>query len=290
MQKNWVRWLLFAALAMVWGSSFLLMKKGMRTFTYDQMGALRIVFAWILAAVLSIRDFREIKKSDVWPLIWVGLLGNGIPYYLFPLAVKHLDSGLVGIFNSLVPLFTLITGALFFGRIFKPVQVLGVIVGFSGAVLLLFPKLNLEINPNLIYGSLAITSTICYALSINTISSKLEHMRSIAITGLSLSVVGPPSLAYLLSSDFIDRLTTHPLGYTNLGIAAFLGMVNSALAIIVFNQLIKLTSPLFSSSVTYFIPVVALMWGAFDGEQLSLLHIVGVSTILVGVYLVNKRR
>ncbi|MFN4298210.1 MAG: DMT family transporter [Thermaurantimonas sp.] len=285
-----MRWFLFATLAIVWGSSFLLMKKGLRTYTYDQMGALRIVFAWLLAAILSVKDFKEIRKSDFWPLMWVGLLGNGIPYYLFPLAVKHLDSGLVGIFNSLVPLFTLITGSIFFGRNFKPIQVLGVIVGFSGALLLLFPKLNLEVNPNLIYGSLAIASTICYALSINTISSKLEHMRSIAITGLSLSVVGPPSLVYLLSTDFIDRLTTHPLGYTNLGIAAFLGMVNSALAIIVFNQLIKMTSPLFSSSVTYFIPVVALMWGAYDGEQLGFFHLLGVSTILIGVYLVNKRR
>lgn len=285
-----MRWLLFAALAIVWGSSFLLMKKSMRTFTYDQMGALRIVFAWLLAAILSIKDFKSISKKDLWPLIWVGLLGNGIPYYLFPLAVKHLDSGLVGIFNSLVPLFTLITGAMFFGRIFKPVQIVGVIVGFTGAVLLLFPKLNFEVNPNLTFGSLAIASTICYALSINTISSKLGHMRSIAITGLSLSVVGPPSLAYLFATDFIERLTTHPLGYVNLGIAAFLGMVNSALAIIVFNQLIKMTSPLFSSSVTYFIPVVALMWGAYDGEHLGMLHVIGVVTILIGVYLVNKRR
>lgn len=290
MHNRWVRWLLFAGLAVVWGSSFLLMKKGLRTYTYDQMGALRIVFAWLLAAIISIKDFKRIKKSDLWPLFWVGLLGNGIPYYLFPLAVRHLDSGLVGIFNSLVPLFTLISGAMFFGKIFRPIQIIGVVVGFSGALLLLFPGLNLEVNPNLVYGSLAIISTICYALSINTISVRLSDMRSIAITGLSLSVVGPPSLIYLFSTDFVERLITHPQGYTNLGIAAFLGMVNSALAIIVFNQLIKITSPLFSSSVTYFIPVVALAWGAIDGEPLGILHLLGITTILAGVYLVNKRR
>lgn len=287
--KKWMRWGIFIALALVWGSSFLLMKKGMRTFTYDQMGALRIVFAWLLAAALSIKDFLRLKKSDILPLFWVGLLGNGIPYYLFPLAVKHLDSGLVGIFNSLVPLFTLVTGAAFFGKFFRRIQVIGVIVGFAGAFVLLFPKMNFEVSPNLIYGSLAIISTVCYALSINTISSHLSGMRSIAITGLSLTVVGVPSVLYLFSTDFTMRLFSDPLGYTNLGIAAFLGMVNSALAIIVFNELIKLTNPLFSSSVTYFIPVVALLWGAVDGEKIGLLHLLGISTILTGVYLVNKK-
>lgn len=290
MQKKWVRWMLFAMLAFVWGSSFLLMKKGLRTYTYDQMGALRIVFAWILASLISIKDFKHIRKQDLAPLFWVGLLGNGIPYYLFPLVVKHLDSGLVGIFNSLVPLFTLITGGLFFGKVFRPIQIIGVIVGFSGAVILLFPKLSFEVNPNLIYGSLAILSTVFYALSINTISTRLADMRSIAITGLSLTVVGPPSLIYLFSTDFIDRMTTHPLGYVNLGYASILGMINSALAIIVFNQLIKLTSPLFSSSVTYFIPIVALLWGALDGEQVGMIHLAGITTILAGVYLVNTTR
>lgn len=282
--------MLFALLAFVWGSSFLLMKKGLRTYTYDQMGALRIVFAWILAALISIKDFRHIRREDIVPLFWVGILGNGIPYYLFPLAVKHLDSGLVGIFNSLVPLFTLITGALFFGKVFKPIQIIGVMVGLSGAMILLFPKLNLDVNPNLIYGSLAILSTIFYALSINTISTRLANMRSIAITGLSLTVVGPPSMIYLFFTDFMERMTTHPLGYINLGIASILGMINSALAIIVFNQLIKLTNPLFSSSVTYFIPIVALIWGALDGEKLGLIHLAGITTILAGVYLVNTRR
>lgn len=288
-REKWLRWVIFISLALVWGSSFLLMKKGLRTFTYDQMGALRIVFAWILAAILSIKDFSLVKKSEIFPLFWVGILGNGIPYYLFPLAVKHLDSGLVGIFNSLVPLFTLITGAIFFGKYFRRIQVIGVIIGLAGALLLLFPKMNLEVNPNFVYGSLAIISTVCYALSINTISEKLSGMRSIAITGLSLTVVGVPSLLYLFFTDFRERLFTDPLGFTNLGIAAFLGMVNSALAIIVFNELIKLTNPLFSSSVTYFIPVVALLWGALDGEKIGLLHLLGISTILTGVYLVNKR-
>ena len=287
MQKAWVRWVLFALLAMVWGSSFLIMKRSLRTFSYEQIGALRIVFAWLLATLLAYKHLRKFSKANAKPLFWVGLLGNGIPYYLFPLAITRLPSGLVGIFNSLVPLFTLITGFLLFNKTFQKVQVIGVFIGLSGAALLLFPNAKIEWNPNLAYGGLAIISTICYALSINVISSKLKDLNSLAIAALSLMYVGVPSLIFLFTTDFIARMQTAPMAWVDLGFTAFLGMVNSAIAVIIFNQLIKLTSPLFSSSVTYFIPIVALLWGVFDGEALGWIHLIGISTILTGVYLVN---
>lgn len=287
MQKAWIRWSLFVLLAIVWGSSFLIMKRGLRTFSYEQLGALRIVFAWLLATLLAAKHLKKFSKENAKPLFWVGILGNGIPYYLFPLAITRLPSGLVGIFNSLVPLFTLITGYLLFNKSFRKVQVIGVFIGLSGAALLLFPNAKIEWNPNLAFGGLAIISTICYALSINVISSKLQSLNSLAITALSLAYVGIPSLIYLFSTDFLHRMATSPLAWEDLGYAAFLGMVNSALAIIVFNQLIKITSPLFSSSVTYFIPMVALMWGVIDGEPIGWIHLLGILTILTGVYLVN---
>jgi drug/metabolite transporter (DMT)-like permease len=291
MGNNARRWVLFVFLALTWGSSFLIMKRGLRSFDFMQIGSLRIAFAWILASVIALRQFRHFKKKDITPLLLVGFLGNGIPYFLFPLAITRLDSGLAGVFNSMVPLFTLITGALVFGLTFQKKQFIGVLVGLSGAVILLRPETGGEWNTNLLYASFAIVASICYAFSVNIIAKYLREMKSIAITSLSLLFVGPVCIVYLFGfTDFTVVLKTDALAWQNVGLIAVLGMVNSALAIIVFNTLIKNSSALFASSVTYLIPIVALLWGVFDGENLGWIHVSGMTIILFGVYLVNVKR
>jgi drug/metabolite transporter (DMT)-like permease len=289
MGENTKRWILFIFLAIAWGSSFLIMKRGLRSFDYIQIGSLRIAFAWLLATVIALRSFGKLRKQHLLPLIGVGILGNGLPYYLFPLAITKLDSGLVGVFNSMVPLFTLIIGAVFFTTSFLRKQLFGVIVGFSGAMILLQPTTNPE--QNIWYAGFAIIASICYAFSVNIIGNKLKEMPSIAITSLSLLFVGPPALIYVFAgTNFIEVMQTDPLAYENLAYIAVLGMVNSALAIIIFNQLIKNSSPLFASSVTYLIPIVALLWGVWDGETINILHLAGMATILLGVWLVNGKK
>jgi drug/metabolite transporter (DMT)-like permease len=289
MNENTKRWLLFIFLAFAWGSSFLLMKRGLRSFDYMQIGSLRIAFAWLLATFIALKSFGALNKKNLLPLIGVGLLGNGIPYYLFPLAISKLDSGVVGVFNSMVPLFTLIVGAVFFASTFKNKQIIGVIVGFAGAIFLLQPSPNP--NQNIYYAGFAIIASICYALSVNIIGNKLQNLSSIAITSLSLLMVGPWALGYVLvATDFIEVMKTDKLAYINLFYIAILGMINSAIAIIIFNQLIKKSSPLFASSVTYFIPIVALFWGVIDGESIGWMHIIGMCAILLGVWLVNAKK
>ncbi len=283
------KWVLFIFLAIAWGSSFLIMKRGLRSFDYQQIGALRIAFAWILASAIALRQFRHMKKRDVWPLLLVGIFGNGIPYFLFPLAITKLDSGLVGVFNSMVPLFTMLTGALLFALPVTRKQAIGVLVGLAGAVLLLQPDTGGD--QNMFYASYAIAASLCYALSVNIIARHLGHMKSIAITSLSLLYVGPLCIAYLFTAtDFVGVMQNDGLAWKNLGLIAVLGMVNSALAIIAFNALIKEASPLFASSVTYLIPLVALAWGIADGENIGWVHLVGMIIILLGVYLVNRKR
>jgi drug/metabolite transporter (DMT)-like permease len=289
MSDNTKRWLLFVFLAVAWGSSFLLMKRGLRSFDYMQIGSLRIGFAWILASLIALRSFKALNKKTLLPLIGVGVLGNGIPYYLFPLAISKLDSGLVGVFNSMVPLFTLIVGIIFFKTSFKKKQVIGVLVGFGGVFFLLQPSANPE--HNIYYAGFAIIASVCYALSVNIIGNKLAGMSSIAITSLSLLMVGPISIGYLFQgTNFMEVMRYDDLAWVNLFFIAVLGMVNSAIAIIVFNQLIKNSSPLFASSVTYFIPIVALLWGVYDGENIQWIHLIGVAFILVGVWLVNAKK
>ncbi|AEV32644.1 DMT(drug/metabolite transporter) superfamily permease [Owenweeksia hongkongensis DSM 17368] len=287
--KNWQAWALFALLALIWGSSFILMKYGLQSFSYSQIGMIRVSLAFWFTFVIAFRRLRFLRKKDILPLLVVGLLGNAIPYLLFPLAVTKLDSGLVGILNSLVPLFTLIIGVLFYKAKVGIPSVVGILIGLAGAVWLLIP--GIEIDPTkLQYGALPILATLCYAISINTLSSWLKHLDSLTITLLSLLFVGIPATIYVFTTDFLHIMQTDDQAWISLSYVAILGIVGSSLAVIIFNYLIKNTDSLFASSVTYLIPLVALIWGLVDGENIGIDHVFGMGAILLGVYVVNARR
>lgn len=287
--KNVQAWALFVLLALIWGSSFILMKYGLQSFAYSQIGMIRVSLAFWFTFIIAFKKLRFLRKKDILPLLAVGLLGNAIPYLLFPLAVTRLDSGLVGILNSLVPLFTLIIGVAFYKTKVGLPSVIGILIGLAGAVWLLMP--GIEIDPTkLQYGALPIIATICYAISINTLSARLKHLDSLTITLLSLLFVGIPATIYVFTTDFVHIMQTDDRAWLSLSYVGILGMVGSSLAVIIFNYLIKNTDPLFASSVTYAIPLVALLWGVVDGEDIGLEHLFGMGAILLGVYVVNARR
>jgi drug/metabolite transporter (DMT)-like permease len=294
MKENSVRaWVIFIALVAVWGSSFLLMKKGITVFAPEQVGAIRIVYAMLFSLGVGSRFLKQFPPQKEWgAYLAVGLLGNGIPYILFPIAVSHIPSGLVGITNSLTPLFTLVFGLLFFGRTMRRKQALGVAVGFAGAALLVGGQANAaQAEPGAwMYVLLAAGSSMCYGMSINFIGFRLSHSHPIALTLWAFVLAGIPAAAFLFSSDFVVRATSHPDGLEVLGYLAFLGIVGTAAAIMAFNYLISITSPLFAASTTYLVPGVALLWGLSMGEALHMHHAVGLLTILFGVYLVNSKQ
>ncbi len=281
-------WLLFIALACVWGSSFILMKRGLNSFSYGQIGMLRIALAFLFTVFIAFPHFKYLSRKNWFPLFIVGLFGNGLPYLLFPLAISKLDSSIVGILNSMVPLFTLIIGLVWFKLSVKWLSVLGIVLGFLGAFWLLMPDLKFE-SQKLTYGAFPILATVCYALSINTINSRLNDLKPLSITLLSLLFVGIPAMVYLFFTDFVYIMQTDNRAWLNFGYIAILGIVGSSLAIIVFNYLIQQTSSLFAASVTYAIPIIALLWGVIDGEDVGLHHALGMLVILIGVYLVNRR-
>lgn len=285
-----VAWLMFVLLALVWGSSFILMKRGLLAFSPIQIGLLRVVFAAGFSAIIGIKTFKYFRWKDVGSLAIVGWLGNGIPYILFPLAVSKIDSSVVGIANSMVPLFTLVVGLVWFQL--KPglFQILGIAIGLVGAFFLVKPATGFVIDQNSYFILFAILATICYAISINVIKSKLQHLNSLAITNLSLLTVGPIMLVALFFSDFSQVMAQNNYAITALGFIAILGIVGSSLAVVAFNYLIKISSTLFSSSVTYAIPIVAILWGWIDGETIGLKHFMGVGCILIGIYLVNFKK
>lgn len=281
-------WGMFIVLALIWGSSFIIMKRGLQSFSYSQIGMLRIATAWVFTVLIAFPKFKTWRKKDTGPSAIVGYFGNAIPYILFPLAVTKLDSSLVGILNSLVPLFTLIIGVIWFKVIVKWIGITGILLGFAGALWLLLPGIKLD--PELLgYGLYPIIATLCYALSINTINSKLSDLDSLSITLYSTTTVGPLAIIYVFSTDFLNIMQTDPQAWVNLGYIAILGIVGTSLAVILFNYLIKGTSSLFAASVTYAIPLVALLWGIWDGEDVGLQHVTGMLLILFGVYLVNLK-
>lgn len=287
--KNLQAWLLFALLALVWGSSFILMKYGLRSFSYGQIGMMRVSFAFWFTALIALRRYSKFRWKDLFPLTVVGLMGNAIPYILFPLAVSKLDSGLVGVLNAMVPLFTLIIGIIWFKTKVGLPSIVGIIMGFAGAMWLLLPGLEVD-KSKLAYGMYPILATLCYAISINTLSAKFKHLDALTITLLSLTTVGVPATIYVFSTDFLHIMQTDELAWINLGYVAIMGVVGTSLAVIIFNHLIKSSGSLFGASVTYAIPIVALMWGVVDGESIGVHHFIGMSAILVGVYIVNYRK
>jgi drug/metabolite transporter (DMT)-like permease len=284
-----INWVLFVLLAITWGSSFILMKYGLLSFSYSQIGLLRISLAFWFMVLIGFRHFKQLRKQDMVPLIAVGMFGNAIPYMLFPLAVTELPSGLVGILNSLVPLFTLIIGLIWFKFKVGLPAIVGILLGLGGAIYLLSPDLSIK-GANMTFGIYPILATICYGLSINIISSKLQHLDSISITLLSLLFVGLPATFVILAGDFVEIMNSDPQAWKSLGYVAILGVVGTSLAVIMFNQLIKKAGSLFSASVTYAIPLVALIWGVIDGEDLGTRHIIGMLAIIGGVYIINMRQ
>jgi drug/metabolite transporter (DMT)-like permease len=208
---------------------------------------------------------------------------------LFPLAVSKIDSSIIGVINSLVPLFTLIVGFVIYKYAIRRLQLIGILVGFLGAYVLINPS-GSDLGPYWYFVFFAMAASLCYALSINIISNQLSELDSLSITLLSLMFVGLPATFYLLTSDVVAILSSDPNAWVNFGYRANLGIVGTSIAVILFNYLIKISSPVFSASVTYIIPIIAIFWGWADGEAIGWFTLLGVIFILLGVYLVNRKK
>jgi len=282
-------YILIIILAIVWGSSFILMKKGLEVYSWDQVGAIRMFVSFIVLFPFIARHFKKID-SGTWKFIAVsGLCGNGIPSFLFPLAETQIDSALAGIINSMTPLFTLVVGLLFFHTKISTGRTTGVFLGLAGALLIILAKSEGIITTHIEYSLFVVLATLCYAFSVNVLRHKLSHVDAILITGFAIMIAGVPSGAYLFTTDFVSR-TQHADG-ASFALAAIvvLGLFGTAISTFLFNKLIKISSALFASSVTYLIPFVAILWGDVFGESIGMMHVLGLILILGGVYLINKK-
>lgn len=286
---TWLSWGLFVMLALTWGSSFILMKRGLLTFTPVQVGMLRVTLAGGFLLLTSFRRLGALNRKNALPLAIVGIISVFIPYILFPMAVTKIDSGLVGILNSLVPLFTLLIGVIWFRTTVTWRAVLGIGLGLAGAVWLLIPGVEIE-AALVLFGVLPIIAGVGYAIGVNTVNRYLKEMHPLEVTTCSLAFAMGPAVIVLFATDTVGVMAASPVGWQSLGYIAILGIAGTSLANYAFNHLIRTTGSLFSSSVTYAIPVVALFWGFLDGEIIGWVEIAGMCMILIGVWLVNTRK
>lgn len=282
---------IFVLLALTWGSSFILMKFGLKSFNGVEVALMRISFAMLFILMIGYKSFKKLRKKDLPAIVLVGFFGNGIPYALFAWAIMHIPSSVAGIMNSLTPLFTLIVGVILYKNPIRKFQVIGVLLGLFGAVYLIQSSNSQAIGGDAIYAILPIIASMMYAIGVNTISAKLQHLDSVTITTFALTVVGIPALiSIFLFTDIVETLQTDPIAMASTGYIAILGLMGTGIAIILFNYLIKNASTLYAVSITYAVPIIAVGMGALDDEPITWSHLIGIVTILIGVFLINFKK
>ncbi|RYY90142.1 MAG: DMT family transporter [Chitinophagaceae bacterium] len=286
-RDKWINWGLFILLALIWGSSFILMKVGRTQLNGIQIGAIRIFSAGLVFAPFALFHFRQIPLRKL-PLIFLsGVLGNLLPAFCFAAAIDRIDSSLEGILNSLTPLFVIVVGVLFFQLKLEARKIAGVLVGFVGLVLLsLYSGFNAS---NFGYAALVLLATLFYGINVNIVNRYLRGLPPLAMATVSLTMVAIPAGIVVAYQNVFSMLRHDSGSLPAIGASALLGIVGSAIATALFYLLIKRAGALFASLVTYAIPVVAIAWGLLYGENISIAQFGCLAIILGGVYLVNRK-
>jgi drug/metabolite transporter (DMT)-like permease len=288
MNPKLANWGLFFTLTLIWGSSFILMKEGLKELSAYEVATIRILSAGIILLPFALKGFREIQYKDMGKVLASGLLGSFFPAILFCIAETQIDSALAGMLNALTPLFVIIIGFLVFQSSVQLKKIVGVVIGFCGMLLLFFSKDVNTTNNNLLYSSLIIAATICYGINVNLVSRYLKHIGSLNLAAVSFGFLIVPSAILLYLLGFFNHSFSNKTILISAGASITLGVFGTAIASIFFYMLMKRAGPLFSSMVTYGIPFVAVFWGLLAGETVSALQVLGLIVILTGVYITNR--
>jgi drug/metabolite transporter (DMT)-like permease len=294
MTKEMKGWLLLILLACVWGSSFILMKKGMYTtdgeliFSDGQVGALRMLIAGLVLLPFALFSLKKIKTwKQFFTLAIVGFSGNFFPAFLFTYAETGLSSGFAGMLNSFTPIFTILIGFFVFKIRLSMIQIVGVAIGTIGIVLLMIAGKDLSITGNWYHIFAIVLATLFYAISLNTIKHTLQMFKAIEITSLAFFILLIPAFLATIHFGSWETLKSNKNALEGLGYISILAIVGTAIAVLLFNQLISYSSTLFASSVTYFIPIVAVVIGVYFGEHIGLGQIGSMGIVLLGVFIAN---
>lgn len=282
------RWVYSIILALIWGSSFILIKRGLIGLSPIQVGSLRIVFAAVFLISIGFRSLPKIPFYQWKFIALTAFFGTFLPAFLFAIAQTQIDSAVSSVLNSLTPVNTLLIGALAFGYQFRRSQIIGVVIGFIGTALLILDGLVHHPEQNYKYAFLLLMATMCYATNVNLVNKYLSNLTPLSISTGNFFVMLLPAILLLFGTGFFDQISEVKTQNSVLFIM-ILGVVGTGIANIIFFKLIQTASPIFATSVTYLIPIVAFFWGVVDGETTTIFHVIGACVILFGVYLANKK-
>lgn len=292
--------LLLVVLTLIWGSSFVLMKMGMYdagqkpTLSPMHVAGLRITMACLVQLPFAVYFFRKVPRKKLLPIFGVGFFGNAIPAFLFTASEVEngVSSALAGMLNATTPIFTVLIGLTVFRLRLKPLNYLGVIIAFVGvSALALIPIPGKEQGGSqLVYIFYVLLATFCYGISVNLIRNYCAGINPIAIASISFLFIGIPVAGWLFfTQDILAVVQSGPAHMASLGYVAILAVVGTALAVILFNYLVQITNAVFASTVTYLMPIVALLWGVLRNEYFTPWYVLAIAVILAGVYLTNRK-
>lgn len=290
MNQEQRKWTYLFILAFVWGSSFILIKKGLIGLSPLQLGSLRTVISSVFIFIIGYKSLKTILSHQWKWVILSGFIGTFLPAFLFAFAETEVDSGIVSILNALVPLNATLIGLAVFKIASTKTQIFGVILGFIGASMLIFNSMELNPDQNYLYAGFVVLATLMYGFNVNIIKHYLQEVKPIAIaTGNFVAIVIPALTVLIFSGFFKPETFDHQSIYSSIGFVVILALFGTVMAKIIFNNLIQISSPVFASSVTYLMPLVALLWGLFDGERFGFDQGLASLLILCGIYLANKK-
>jgi drug/metabolite transporter (DMT)-like permease len=287
--KN-LKWVLLLILALTWGSSFILIKKALLGLSPMEIGALRILFSGVILFIIGFKNLYYLEKKYWRPLFIVALFGTFFPVFLFSYAITEIDSSIAAVLNSLTPLITMVLGIFFFNFSFSKKQILGIFIGLSGTLILLYNSAIENPTKNYFYVFLIFIASTGYAFSVNYIKQQFKKLDSITITSATFALLIPFALGVLCFTDFFEKDISEKLYYQSLIYILVLSAFGTSMAMLLFNKLIQISSPLFSASVSYLITLVAVAWGILDGEKLTLTQSIAALFIIWGVIIAQKKK
>ncbi|WP_310555757.1 DMT family transporter [Flavobacterium sp.] len=282
------KWFLLILLSLIWGSSFILIKRGLVGLNAFQVGSLRIIFTSIFLLLIGFKSLSKIPHIQWKYVAMTAFFGTFLPVYLFSYAQTQIHSSVSAILNSLTPMNTLILGILAFGLTFKRGQIIGVLIGLAGSILLVYNGAINNPNQNYFYAIFIVIASLCYATNVNLIKKYLSDLSPMSISVGNFAVLLIPALVVLSFSGF-SEVVYLPKAQHSMLFVAVLGIVGTGIANLIFFRLIQISSPVFATSVTYLIPVVAFGWGLLDNEMLTPVQFLGAFIILVGVYMASRK-
>ena len=284
------KWLYLFLLSLIWGSSYILIKRGLVGLSPIELGSARIVISTAFLLVLGFNSLSGLSRYHWKWLIITGFLGTFFPSFFFAFAQLHIDSSVAAILNSLTPIFTVLVGITLFATRMLARQYFGVVLGFVGSLGLVWGGAQINPNQPIGYVLLIISASMCYAINIHFLKHKLSAVSPMAMTLGNFIAILPPALIMLFFSDFFSfQKLQNPEVITSLGYVATLAFFGTAIAKVMFNRFVKMASTVFVSSVTYTLPIVALFWGTLDGEKISGYQLLSTVVILAGVFLAHKK-